>query len=151
MRHQLPSIPTTPSSIVITPPLPLGPHSPPPGRRAQGLGLGEHSNGWTSVLTCPLVQEAACTPGHGCPRSLYHCPSTVLGNKGRCRIRDLTEQVCPLYLYQPCLLNWGAEGLFCWVCQPGHVGTALSWVVRRAHSLPTFHCIDQRCFCLLGD
>lgn len=124
MRHQLPSIPTTPSSIVITPPLPLGPHSPPPGRRAQGAGLGEHSNGWTSVLTCPLVQEAACTPGHGCPRSLYHCPSTVLRNKGRCRITGPDRAGLSSLLISALPFELGGRGLVllgvpawpCWHC-----------------------------------
>lgn len=33
----------------------------------------------------------------------------------------------------------------------GSVGTALNWVVGRTHGLPTFHGVDLRCFCLLGD
>lgn len=92
--------------------------------RAQGTGLGEHSNGWTSVLTCALVQEAACTPGHGCPRSLYHCPSTVLRNKGRCRITGPDRAGLSSLLIPALPFELGGRGLVllgvpawpCWHC-----------------------------------
>lgn len=58
---------------------------PGPTQSTQGAGLGEHSEGWLSVLMCPLVQEAACTTAQGSPCGICRIPSPGLGNSGRRR------------------------------------------------------------------
>lgn len=74
----------------------------------------------------------------------YHCTGgVVLGNSWKCRTTGCggAGLLSSLTLTLP--LEMGAQGSFCSVCQHGHVGTTLYWGLRRAHSLPTGHCIVQ--------
>lgn len=78
-------------------------------------------------------------------------PSTALGNAGKRRVMGPGRAGPVSLLILILTLELGGRELALPGVPDGYVGMALNWVVRRTCSLPAFHGIDQRCFCLLGD
>lgn len=146
-RYQLPNVPETPHVILISGPLLLGLHGP-----FHGTGLGEHSEGWISVLMCPLVQEATCTTVLyvGDPQSVYRSQRCA-GERKETQGHGTWQSRFGLFTHLILPLESGGRELALLGAPDGSVGTALNWAVGRTHGLPTFHGVDLRCFCLLGD
>lgn len=116
--HQLRSVPKTLSAILIKKPLPLGPHGPMAGRRAQDLGSTE-TDGFQSSCAPSFRWQPA--PLH----TAAHVPSTVLGTMGRCRTMGPGRAGLFSLLILTLPLELGGRGLLL-VCQPGHVDTAFN-------------------------
>lgn len=97
---------------------------PGPTQSTQGAGLGEHSEGWLSVLMCPLVREAACTTAQGSPCGICRIPSPGLGNSGRRRtagpgrtgLFSLSLLTLPSQLGGSWLVLPGVPAWPCWHC-----------------------------------